>query len=212
MAISEPNHMNTLYIIRHGETVWNRERRIQGSLDSPLTLAGCLQARRMAERLEMALDGEAGDGQEIHYRVSPLARTLQTAAIVGDVLGIPFSRWQPQWQLRELAWGEWEGLCYEDIEARTPGAMAQRERDRWHHRPPGGETYVEAFQRAGEWFAETPAQGTVVVVSHGGFGRVLRGRYLDLPKAAILGLDAPQDALFRLRAGRMERLEVSDLV
>jgi probable phosphoglycerate mutase len=201
----------TLYLIRHGETVWNREHRIQGSLDSPLTWRGCEQARRLGERLHLALEYDAVDRDHLRFQVSPLPRTLQTAAIIGEVLGVPFGHWERDARLRELAWGEWEGLRYEDIEARSPGAMAERERDRWSHRPPGGETYGEGFQRAGQWLAGLPGEATLVVVSHGGIGRLLRGRYLGLEPAAILPLDAPQDALFRLQGKSMDRLEVSEI-
>jgi len=199
--------MSTLYVIRHGETVWNRERRIQGSLDSPLTWRGCEQARLLGE----CLAREQLAREQLRFVVSPLARTVQTAAIIGDVLGVGFHRWERQWALRELAWGEWEGLRYEDIKARMPGVLAERERDRWQHRPPGGETYVEAFQRAGECLASIPENATAVMVSHGGFGRLLRGRFLGLAPAAILTLDAPQDALFRLHGDAMDRLEISEV-
>lgn len=200
-----------IYLLRHGETVWNRERRVQGTLDSPLTWQGCQQARRLAERLAMDLRSQGLDPEELQYQVSPLGRTLQTAALVGEVLGVGFAHWQRQPLIRELAWGEWEGLNHAQMEARAPGAMAERERDRWWHRPPGGETYAEGFERAGKWLASLPASVKLVVVSHGGFGRLLRGRYGGLARADMIPLDAPQDALFCLQGGQIRRLEVADL-
>ena len=73
-----------IYLFRHGETLWNRERRLQGQLDSPLTLRGIAQVRRNAETLQR----EIGDPAGLAMLASPLGRAWQSAVIVAETLGL----------------------------------------------------------------------------------------------------------------------------
>ena len=104
-----------VYLVRHGETAGNRLRRYQ-PYDTPLTDEGRAQARLVAERL-------AGAGTFAALYTSDLARTLETAAVIGARLGLaPIA--EPR--LRELDTGDWKGSLYDDVEARFPGY-----RERW---------------------------------------------------------------------------------
>jgi len=137
--------VTTLLLVRHGETDWNAEGRLQGHTDRPLSDYGRRQARRLAEELE-------GEGLEAIYS-SDLARAHETAEIVGERLGLPISL-EPA--LREKDWGSWEGL----------DAV---ERDRVEFVGESTEAHQERMLRALRRIAELhPGNGRVLVVTHGG--------------------------------------------
>jgi broad specificity phosphatase PhoE len=194
-----------IFLLRHGETVWNRERRVQGQQDSPLTPLGVEQARRYGQRLQAVLQPVDG------YRLvaSPLGRALHTATIVAETLGRAAHEIATDDRLKEMAWGRWDGMTAAEIEAQDPELWQARIDDRWTRPPPGGgETQQDILDRATDWLAsiETPAR--LVVVAHGALGRAIRCAYERLPPAAMLDLDQPQDAFFRLRGGVITRIEV----
>jgi probable phosphoglycerate mutase len=137
--------VTTLLLVRHGETDWNAEGRLQGHTDRPLSDYGRRQARRLAEELE-------GEGLEAIYS-SDLARAHATAEIVAERLGLPISL-EPD--LREKDWGTWEGL----------DAV---ERDRVEFVGESTEAHQERMLRALRRIAEHhPGTGRVLVVTHGG--------------------------------------------
>ena len=192
-----------IYLLRHGETLWNVAGRLQGQSDSPLTWRGIQQARALGESL---LRQDRVDGATALIS-SPQGRAWQTAAIVAEVLGgnpraIAFDD-----RLKELDFGAWTGLTFEEVAAAHPEDWARREADKWHVRPPGGESYADVAARARSWLDEQEGGGVRIVVCHGLFGRVLRGLYGGLPAETIFTLDEPQTALFRLNDGRIERID-----
>ena len=193
-----------LYLLRHGETAWNLERRMQGSKDSSLTARGRAQAAAMGRALAAELAREPGP--TVFLR-SPLGRTRETASIVGRELGLDPSQWRDDPRLAELRYGAWEGSTWAEIEAHTPEAMATWRADPEGYCPPGGETHDELRRRSAEALADIIAAGTrTVVVSHGVSGAVMRGLNLGLDARAMFVLEKPQDAFFRLLDGREERL------
>ncbi len=151
----------TIYLVRHGETAGNRVRRYQ-TYDTPLSDEGREQARRVAGRL-------AGEGPFAALYTSDLARTLETAATIGQELGLAAAL-EPR--LRELDVGDWKGTLYEEIERRFP-----RQRERWIaggglDRLPGaaGESTSDVRQRVLSAFDEIAARHAgerVIAVSHG---------------------------------------------
>ena len=137
--------MTILLLVRHGETDWHAEGRLQGHTDRPLSDYGRRQARRLAEELE-------GEELEAIYS-SDLVRAHETAEIVGERLGLPISL-EPD--LREKDWGTWEGL----------DAV---ERDRVEFVGESTEAHQERMLRALRRIAELhPGNGRVLVVTHGG--------------------------------------------
>jgi probable phosphoglycerate mutase len=137
--------VTTLLLVRHGETDWNAEGRLQGHTDRPLSDYGRGQARRLAEELE-------SEALEAIYS-SDLARARETAEIVGERLGLP-TVLDPD--LREKDWGTWEGL----------DAV---ERDRVEFVGESTEAHQERMLRALRRIAERhPGDGRVLVVTHGG--------------------------------------------
>ncbi len=193
-----------LYMLRHGETAWNTERRMQGTRDSALTERGRLQAQAMGRALKLELAREAGPTLFLR---SPLGRTRETSEIIGRELGLDPAAWQDDARLAELRYGEWEGFSWKEIEVTHPTALADWRADPHGYCPPGGETHAELRRRSAEMLAEIATSGTrTVVVSHGVSGAVLRGLNLGLDARAMFVLEKPQDAFFRLLAGREERI------
>lgn len=154
------DQVTSVLAVRHGETAWNRETRIQGQLDIPLSPLGAAQARRLAQ----ALDGQ---GVEVIY-ASDLARARQTAEAVAQQLGLAV---QLEPGLRERGFGLFEGLTWAEIETRWPA-----ESERWRRRDPqfaaqGGESLQDFYARAVaavEALASRHPGQTVLIVAHGG--------------------------------------------
>ena len=100
----------------------------------------------------------------------------------------------------------WDGLTQIDIDAQWPGRLHGATAFDWFFRSPDGESLNAARDRARTWLGDL--QGTVVAVSHGLFGRIIRGSYLGLPMEDALRLPVPQDVIWRLAAGRIEPIAV----
>ncbi len=193
-----------LYMLRHGETAWNTERRMQGSKNSDLTPRGRVQALAMGRTLKAELEREPGP--TIFLR-SPLGRTRETSEIVGRELGIASGEWREDIRLAELSYGTWEGFSWAEIEIDHPTALADWRADPHGYCPPGGETHIDLRRRCEAVLTEIATSGVrTVVVSHGVSGAVVRGLNLGLDARAMFVLDKPQDAFFRLMAGSEERI------
>jgi probable phosphoglycerate mutase len=193
-----------LYVLRHGETAWNTERRMQGTKNSPLTERGRLQARAMGRTLKQELEREP---VPTVFLRSPLGRARETADIIGDELGLRPGEWRDDLRLAELGYGDWEGFSWKEIEVSHPTALADWRADPHGYCPPGGETHFELRRRMAALLAEIAASGRrTVVVGHGVSGAVLRGLNLGLDAKAMFVLEKPQDAFFRLLAGLEERI------
>lgn len=181
--------MDVLYLVRHGETQWNRERRMQGRLDSSLTEEGRSHARTNGallarERVESLL-------------VSPLGRTRETAELIRSELDVPIAF---DTGLVERHCGAWEGLTITEIEQRFPDEWAARQRDPFHHRPPGGENLPDMLKRiapVAERLRASP-DSRVAIVSHGISGRVLLTHFLGLIPAVADQVRQPNDLVYRL--------------
>lgn len=191
--------MPTLLLVRHGETHWNREKRVQGHGDSPLTLKGIEQAKAYGRTLSKLID------QPAEWRVvaSPLPRCVQTAAILCEVAGLDFTTITLEPRLREISTGQYSGMLKSDL---APEALAGTGLDTWFFRCPGGETHAQVSERLGSWLGDRVAGEKLVVVSHGVSGRILRGLYTRKDPVEALAEDSPQDAVFRLRTGLCERI------
>jgi probable phosphoglycerate mutase len=198
-----------IFLFRHGETEWNSAGRIQGRLDSPLTARGRGQARAMG----LALKAVAGATcRDMVVYASPLGRVRETVTLAAEAAELDVAACRFDDTLREITWGAWDGMTRAEIDQRMPGAMAERERAKWAHQPPGGESYATAALRVRPFLDAVladAAQRPVALFSHGAVGRVLRGLYMALPGEAIVLLDEPQDAFYRLQAGAVARIDAA---
>jgi broad specificity phosphatase PhoE len=145
-------------LLRHAETEWNREKRIQGQQDAPLTSNGRQQAQRWGRALaQYELD---------HMITSDLGRAKFTATLINQHLDLPHSE-EPR--LREQDWGRWAGFDFRDL-LRVKELRAQ-ERMGWHFRPLEGESRLEVFERSRQALVDAANRlkgKQVLVVTHGG--------------------------------------------
>jgi broad specificity phosphatase PhoE len=190
-----------IYLVRHGETEWNRARRYQGWSDSPLTELGRAQAEAIGQLLRTLPEARSAA-----LVASPLGRARRTAEIIRECLG----RTEPlrfDDRLRELSFGSWDGFTRAGVTAMLPGAFDDERRDEWYFATPDGETYEVFAGRIGAWLAEAEAAGPpMIVVTHGVVTRILRGLYAGLSRAEAMRLPVPQDRLFRLADGVIDEI------
>ena len=154
--------MTELWLIRHGETDWNRDGLYQGRADIPLNATGLEQARATAQRI--AASGQRFDA----LYSSPLSRARQTAEETARCLGLPI-RFDPR--LEEINQGEWTGKNYTEVVAQFGDPRkADGARESIFTRAPGGESVAEVAERislaAADIAAQHPGQ-TVLIFSHG---------------------------------------------
>ncbi|THD55595.1 histidine phosphatase family protein [Phenylobacterium sp.] len=190
-----------IYLIRHGQTEFNRERRIQGHVDSALTELGVRQAKAMGRLLRDLIRDSAG------WRIvsSPLGRARSTAEIIADALKGPQVEFDDR--LKEMSWGSHDGRLRAELETEHPETFG---RTGWaFDAPTDGESYEDVQTRVGAWLAELPPEPErrIVAVSHGIAGRVLRGLYANLPRDEAGQQDVPQDAVFALLHGGVGRID-----
>ena len=151
--------MTELILVRHGETAWNRERRMQGHTDTPLSELGRAQAAALGQRMKNAVLSAIYS--------SDLSRAYDTAAAVAANTG---HKIRTDKQLRERTFGIFEGLTYDEMAERHPEVHAKflsRDPD---YAIPGGESARQFFERSLaclEGIAHRHAGETVMVVTHG---------------------------------------------
>jgi 2,3-bisphosphoglycerate-dependent phosphoglycerate mutase/probable phosphoglycerate mutase len=167
--------LDHLILLRHGETDWNAQLRMQGHCDIPLNAIGAAQATAAAASV-------AALGPELIVS-SDLQRATATAAAVAAVTGLPVTT-DPR--LRETSLGRWEGLTREQILVDWPDAWDQWRATSAHTAPPGGESRIEVAARAAEVVGaiDAGAARRALVVAHGGLIVGLTGLLLELPDAA----------------------------
>ena len=185
----------TIYLVRHGETIANRDGRWLGRSDSPLTERGVAQSLAFAGALAELLPERA----IVTLQCSPLARARRTAGLIAERLALLPDQCRISPLLAEHAFGRWEGLTEAEIEARFPGAQAERHRAHWTYVVPGGESYEQVYGRARRWIDAPRSSPVTIAVTHAKTSRTLRGAYLGLDPASILSFKHPQDRIFALR-------------
>lgn len=192
-----------IYLVRHGETTWNRAGRLQGQLDAPLTDVGVTQARAMGQTLaELLAD------QVYTFHASPLGRTQQTAALIADAIGHDFFDIRMDARLMEITLGDHDGYTgWGDWKRENPEMAAVRDADPWNYQHPNGESSQMLQDRLRPVLAEWGAAGGVhVVVAHGVVNKILRGLYLGLTPDQVFALDRPQDVVHRFLDGVIQEI------
>jgi broad specificity phosphatase PhoE len=191
--------MANLVLIRHAESVWNGERRIQGSQDPPLSPRGRRQAELLAARLRSQLPRAAA------VYTSPLRRAAETAALIGAATGLPVL---PEPDLCEMRLGRWEGRTVAEIQAAFPGTYERWLADPLGHPAPGGEQ-LEAFAgrvtgALARLRAARPA-ADLVLVSHGGPIKALVCHVLGLETRWLFRIKQDNTAVSRLELDETTR-------
>jgi broad specificity phosphatase PhoE len=192
--------MPRFILVRHGESVWNGERRIQGNQDPALSPRGRRQADLLAARLRTHLPTSVAG-----IYTSPLQRAAETAqriAAAFDLLIVP----EPDF--REMGLGAWEGLTVAEIRAAFPGTY-----ERWLEDPatfpaPGGEcleTFSARVVRAFESMRARHAGADLVVVSHGGVIKALLCHVLGLDPRSLFRIKQDNTAVSQVELDRAVR-------
>ncbi|MEU6861645.1 histidine phosphatase family protein [Glycomyces sp. NPDC046736] len=189
--------MNRLLVVRHGQTAWNIEGRIQGSTDIDLDATGREQVLEAAPELA---------AYEPHRIISSdLRRAVDTARPIAELTGIEI---ELDKRLRERAYGPWEGLQQHEIAERFP-----EDHRRWRSQEPLQhpqiETWGDLHRRTAEAvrdIVESEAEGTAIVVCHGGSARQIVGGVLQWSEGAASSLSGMDNAhwadLRRMRSGK----------
>ncbi|MBB4197124.1 hypothetical protein CCR94_13890 [Rhodoblastus sphagnicola] len=160
-----------LFFLRHGETDWNAEGRLQGQKDIDLNALGRQQAAQAGRKLKKILSSRGLDPAALCWQASPLARTRETMFLARKELGLPAEGVVFDARLREFTFGRWEGKTWPEVCAEDPEGAAARDADKWRFRPPGGESYADLTERLRPWLDAQHEPS--VVVSHGGVARAL---------------------------------------
>jgi len=154
-----------IYLIRHGETEYNSARRFQGSMDIPLNEKGIAQSKALAEYLkDVCFDA---------VYASDLSRAIQTAQPLAMQHGLDIII-KPD--LREISYGDWEGMLIADIAEKYPSEMALWRESTDKLQIPGGERFKAAAVRSMTALTETAQENigkTIAIITHGGIVRAL---------------------------------------
>jgi probable phosphoglycerate mutase len=191
------------YFVRHGETDWNVERRLQGGRDIPLNDRGRRQAAQCGRTLRELIASRSKTPSDFAFMSSPLSRASETMEIVRSALGMPPLDFATEPRLAELSFGRWEGMTYREIAAADHTVLKVRERNKWNFRPPDGESYADLLARVTAWHAGVT--GDVVVTAHGGVARAVMVLFgVRTPADASRG-DVEQGVVFEFAPGAMKR-------
>ena len=175
--------MPTIYYIRHGETGWNAEGRLQGTQDIPLNELGRKQAAGAGAILADLFARDGRSEQALEFVASPLGRARSTMELVRGTLKLPPDGYTIDERLREIGYGHWEGSTLAQMQALDPEFFARRQAEKWTVSPPGGESYVSVQARVSDWYNQLTAD--TVAVAHGGTARALM---------VALGIETPESA------------------
>jgi len=181
-----------IFLIRHGETEWNRIKLLQGSSDVKLSSEGLHQARLLANYISL-------QHVDAIYS-SDLSRAVETAKILADRFKLPVKKIP---DLRETNFGDWEGKNIDELIDESPFEFGRffTSPERCH--PPNGETFIEAQARAMNALREIIADHddqNVLIVAHGSINRLIIGAALDMPIHKMWAISQFNTAVNVLRA------------
>lgn len=199
------------FIARHGETVFNAARRLQGDHPhTPLTRAGFAQADEMGQAL-LALLGPA---PALTLWASNTGRALQTLAVIAEHLELDWHTARHEPRLTEIGMGSWGGRSYAELMAGDLPVVAATG---LLHPAPDGETYPQIAARVSAWLAETDDDpGDRLIIMHGISSRVLRGVMTGqdvhpefaspisagLPQGSVVMIEQGRETVVHLGSGR----------
>lgn len=191
-----------IYFSRHGQTDWNLNSRIQGSVDTDINETGRAQASGNGAKLKTLI----GNGEGFRFVASPLRRTRETMERIRAAMDLPPQNYETDAALQELCFGDWQGFRLTEIEQNRPQDYAARQADKWHYLPTGAgaESYEMLAERAYNWLKTV--QTPTVCVTHGGWLRTVLHFYGGLPKAEAAAHIIPQDQILKLENNSLEWL------
>lgn len=158
-------------MVRHAQTFWNKDKRIQGQQDSPLTDEGIRQARKWGQALA-SFDWDV-------CICSDLGRAKETASHINASLNLPV---EYDTRLREQNWGDWTGSTIAGLNQHSPALLAEQVARGWAFCPPGGEDRLAVFERGRTALEDAAARyngASILIVSHEGMIKCLLYRCLN---------------------------------
>ncbi|KUO73659.1 MAG: hypothetical protein APF77_22840 [Clostridia bacterium BRH_c25] len=188
--------MTRLYLVRHGETEWNKASKVQGSTDIELSTAGIIQAHQLAERL-------AGEDINVIYS-SSLRRALKTAEIVADCRSCSIVKSE---KYHEICLGPWEGMTINEIKEKYSEHFRVYREDPANFRLPGAETFLDLTERTYNAILEIVSKHigkNILLVSH--------GTAIKAAIIRILGIDIVNYTKFRIDNASISVIGFSDNV
>lgn len=187
-----------IYMVRHGQTDWNAESRLQGQKDIPLNETG----RQQATGNGLALHGILGrDAAAFDFVSSPLGRTRETMERLRRAMGLDPLEYRIDERLKEVSFGDWEGFTLPELKRRVPERIAARRLAKWDFIPPGAdaESYEILSWRAGAWLRDV--RQPTICVSHGGVIRALFKLLGEMEADEAAAAAIPQDRILKIVDG-----------
>jgi probable phosphoglycerate mutase len=190
-------NLPTIYLLRHGQTIWNVEGRYQGQMDSALTEKGKEQAKVNALKLSKYIDIK-----EVKFFSSPLGRAKSTAEIIAKDSGLERSKIIFENDIQEFNYGIFEGKTKEYCKEVYAKEFFEREANKFSYLLEDGESYVKVFQRLMKWLSSVQNEEVIVVVAHEMINRALRGIYCSMTTEEMLTLRQANDVVIKLENRR----------
>jgi broad specificity phosphatase PhoE len=169
--------MTKLFLIRHGETDWNKQGKYTGQMDISINETGMDQARKVAKEMKNL-------EPEVIYS-SDLKRALETAQAISEELGIQINKDK---RLREIHQGEWEGLHVNEIQEQYTNEFVARKENPTTVAAPGGESIGDVVIRVQSFLDEITKKhpvGGIVVASHGIVLGIIRTIAMGIPVSEV---------------------------
>ncbi|WP_457582504.1 histidine phosphatase family protein [Ensifer canadensis] len=184
-----------IYVIRHGQTDWNAESRLQGQKDIPLNDTGRQQATGNGIALGAILGADAA---RFDFVASPLGRTRETMERLRRAMGLDPAAYRTDDRLKEVSFGDWEGFTLPELKRSVPERIAERRKVKWDFIPPGddAESYEILSWRIAAWLKDV--NKPTVCVSHGGVIRALFKLFGEMDEDEAASAAIPQDRLLRI--------------
>jgi broad specificity phosphatase PhoE len=187
--------MNELYLVRHGQSVWNAEGRIQGQAESPLTVLGREQASHIGRYLNVILAQT-----ELAIYTSPLQRALSTAQIIAEHLGYSSAEVHVDERLNDFDLGILSGYQgWDKVAIEHPELARLRLADPMRFHPPDGESGADVIVRITDFLDQLPSAGpATLIVCHGVINKFIRCVRRNISGADIIALGESQYSVFKL--------------
>lgn len=192
---AEPG-MRKIFLVRHGLSEWNGQKRISGQLDPPLSPMGVRQAQCLKSLLR--------DEQLSAVYASPLSRAVETAAPTAALHRLAVKTCEA---LKEIHLGILQGRFRDERDAEAQRLWAEREKEKLHYRVPGGETFLELETRVVPCLQDILRQeGTVLIVGHRSTNRVILRKLMRWPLNVASELDLRSKYLYEIVPGESPRI------
>ena len=197
--------MTTLILVRHGESEWNRDGRIQGQVNSPLTDLGISQAMAISNYLSGIFIN-----QELKIYTSPLDRAIQTAKIIAQGVDCFGSEFIIEERLNDFNLGEISGTFgWDKVAEIFPEQAKLRLKDPMRFHPSGGESGADFDARLRSLLEDLMGDGTLkLMVSHGIVNKFIRGILKNLSGKEMINLGESQNTIYRLEQGEETEIKI----